>query len=111
MLVTDAAGPAGAKPGRYRLGEQDVDLTADGRVLLVGQEKLAGSALRMDRGVDNLRQRRPRALLLFFGKFDRAGIEVVPIVMVDLGFQLREPKAMLGQPGGRIVMTGQKSQQ
>ena len=27
VLVTDAAGPAGAKPGRYRLGEQDVDLT------------------------------------------------------------------------------------
>jgi N-acetylglucosamine-6-phosphate deacetylase len=54
VLVTDAAGPAGAKPGRYRLGEQDVDLTADGRVVLAGQEKLAGSALRMDRGVENL---------------------------------------------------------
>jgi len=54
VLVTDAAGPAGAKPGRYRLGEQDVDLTADGRVVLAGQEKLAGSALRIDRGVENL---------------------------------------------------------
>jgi N-acetylglucosamine-6-phosphate deacetylase len=54
VLVTDAAGPAGATPGRYRLGEQDVDLTADGRVVLAGQDKLAGSALRMDRGVENL---------------------------------------------------------
>jgi len=54
VLVTDAAGPAGAAPGRYRLGEQDVDLTADGRVVLAGQDKLAGSALRMDRGVENL---------------------------------------------------------
>jgi N-acetylglucosamine-6-phosphate deacetylase len=54
VLVTDAAGPAGAKPGRYRLGEQDVDLTTDGRVVLAGQDKLAGSALRMDRGVENL---------------------------------------------------------
>jgi N-acetylglucosamine-6-phosphate deacetylase len=54
ILVTDAAGPAGAKPGRYRLGEQDVDLTADGRVVLAGQEKLAGSALRMDHGIENL---------------------------------------------------------
>ena len=54
VLVTDAAGPAGAKPGRYRLGEQDVDLTADGRVVLAGQDKLAGSALRLDRGVENL---------------------------------------------------------
>src|SRR5579872_2549500 len=54
LLVTDASAPAGAKPGRYRLGEQDVDLTADNRVVLAGQDRLAGSALRMDRGVENL---------------------------------------------------------
>ena len=54
VLVTDAAAPAGCKPGRYRLGEQDVDLTADNRVTLAGQDRLAGSALRMDRGVENL---------------------------------------------------------
>ena len=54
VLVTDAAAPAGCPPGRYRLGEQPVDLTADNRVVLVGQERLAGSALRMDRGVENL---------------------------------------------------------
>jgi N-acetylglucosamine-6-phosphate deacetylase len=36
------------------LGEQAVELTADNRVMLVGQERLAGSALRMDRGVENL---------------------------------------------------------
>ena len=54
VLVTDAATPAGAAPGRYRLGEQDVDHTADGRVVLAGQDRLAGSALRMDRGVENL---------------------------------------------------------
>jgi N-acetylglucosamine-6-phosphate deacetylase len=54
VLITDAAAPAGASPGRYRLGEQDVDHTPDGRVVLAGTERLAGSALRMDRGVDNL---------------------------------------------------------
>jgi N-acetylglucosamine-6-phosphate deacetylase len=54
VLVTDAAAPAGCPPGRYQLGEQPVDLTADQRVMLVGQERLAGSALRMDRGVENL---------------------------------------------------------
>jgi N-acetylglucosamine-6-phosphate deacetylase len=54
LLVTDASSPAGCKPGRYRLGEQDVDLTPDNRVVLAGQERLAGSALRMDRGVENL---------------------------------------------------------
>jgi N-acetylglucosamine-6-phosphate deacetylase len=54
VLVTDAAPPAGAPPGRYRLGEQEVDLTADGRVVLAGQDRLAGSALRMDHGIANL---------------------------------------------------------
>lgn len=54
VLITDAAAPAGCPPGRYQLGEQAVDLTADNRVVLVGQERLAGSALRMDRGVENL---------------------------------------------------------
>lgn len=54
VLVTDAAAPAGAVPGRYRLGEQDVDLSADDRVVLAGTGKLAGSALKMNRGVTNL---------------------------------------------------------
>ncbi|MGH9720530.1 MAG: N-acetylglucosamine-6-phosphate deacetylase [Bryobacteraceae bacterium] len=54
VLVTDASSPAGAKPGRYQLGEQAVDLTEDNRVVLAGQDKLAGSALRMDDGVANL---------------------------------------------------------
>jgi N-acetylglucosamine-6-phosphate deacetylase len=54
VLVTDASSPAGAKPGRYSLGEQTVILTEDNRVILSGQDKLAGSALRMDHGVQNL---------------------------------------------------------
>jgi N-acetylglucosamine-6-phosphate deacetylase len=32
----------------------EVDLTAEGRVTLAGTRTLAGSALRMDRGVENL---------------------------------------------------------
>lgn len=54
VLVTDAAAPAGAAPGRYYLGEQPVDLTADDRVVLAGTEKLAGSALRMHRAIENV---------------------------------------------------------
>lgn len=42
VLITDAAAPAGCAPGRYYLGEQAVELTADNRVMLVGQERLAG---------------------------------------------------------------------
>jgi N-acetylglucosamine-6-phosphate deacetylase len=54
VLVTDASMPALAKPGLYRLGEVDVELTTDGRVVVAGQSRLAGSALRMDDGVSNL---------------------------------------------------------
>ncbi len=54
VLVTDAAAPAGAAPGRYLLADQPVDLTEDGRVVLAGTQRLAGSALSMNRGVANL---------------------------------------------------------
>lgn len=54
VLVTDAATPAGAAPGRYRLGTVEIELLPEGRVVLAGGDRLAGSALRMDRGVENL---------------------------------------------------------
>jgi N-acetylglucosamine-6-phosphate deacetylase len=54
VLVTDAVMPAGCPPGRYKLGEVDVELHPDDRVTLIGQEKLAGSSLKMHRGVENL---------------------------------------------------------
>jgi N-acetylglucosamine-6-phosphate deacetylase len=54
VLVTDAAAPAGAPPGRYMLGDQPADHTTDGRVVLAGTDRLAGSALKMQDGVANL---------------------------------------------------------
>jgi N-acetylglucosamine-6-phosphate deacetylase len=54
ILVTDAAAPAGAAPGRYRLGELDVELKPDDRVVLTGTQKLAGSALRMNVAIANM---------------------------------------------------------
>jgi N-acetylglucosamine-6-phosphate deacetylase len=54
VLVTDAATPAGASPGQYRLGGLAIELTADNRVVLADSGRLAGSALRMDRGIENL---------------------------------------------------------
>ena len=53
LLVTDAMAAAAAPPGRFRLGELDVERDADGRVGLPGTEHLAGSALTMDRAVAN----------------------------------------------------------
>ena len=54
VLVTDASSPAGCPPGRYKMGEQMVDLSAEDRVTLAGSDRLAGSALRMNHGLDNL---------------------------------------------------------
>jgi N-acetylglucosamine-6-phosphate deacetylase len=55
ILVTDAAAPAGATPGPYRLGELNVELTQDERVVLTGSNgKLAGSALKMNHAISNL---------------------------------------------------------
>lgn len=53
VLVTDASTPAGATPGPFHLGELEVELTADERVVLRGGTRLAGSALRMDRAIGN----------------------------------------------------------
>lgn len=54
VLVTDAVMPAGCRPGPYRLGEVDVELHADDRVTLAGGDRLAGSSLKMHRGVQKL---------------------------------------------------------
>lgn len=53
ILVTDAVAPAHCPPGTYRLGEQDVELLPSRRVELLSSRRLAGSALSMDRGVEN----------------------------------------------------------
>ena len=54
VLVTDASSPAGAAPGRYYLGRQAVDLNEQGRVVLAGTDRLAGSALTMIDAVRNV---------------------------------------------------------
>jgi N-acetylglucosamine-6-phosphate deacetylase len=54
VLITDAVAPAGCEPGPYKLGEVDVILHAEGKVTLRDGQRLAGSSLHMDRGVENL---------------------------------------------------------
>jgi N-acetylglucosamine-6-phosphate deacetylase len=54
LLVTDAVMPSGCAPGPYKLGEVDVELHSDGSVRLLGGTRLAGSALRMDRALENV---------------------------------------------------------
>ena len=54
ILVTDAVAPAGCPPGVYRLGSSELKLSEDGSVRLIGSGRLAGSALRIDRALENL---------------------------------------------------------
>lgn len=54
ILITDAVAPAEMPPGRYRLGEEEVILTEEGRVSKPGEWNLAGSALTLDRAVINV---------------------------------------------------------
>ena len=56
ILVTDAVAPARCQPGIYRLGEQEVELLPEQRVELTSTRRLAGSALSMDRGIQNVMQ-------------------------------------------------------
>jgi N-acetylglucosamine-6-phosphate deacetylase len=53
ILVTDAVAPAECAPGFFRLGEVDVELLPEGRVVMRGGTRLAGSALRMDTAIGN----------------------------------------------------------
>ncbi len=52
ILITDAVMPALCPPGFYDLGETPVELKEDGRVVLRGGTRLAGSSLRMDRAIE-----------------------------------------------------------
>jgi N-acetylglucosamine-6-phosphate deacetylase len=54
VLITDAVMPAMCAPGQYRLGEVEVELKEDQRVVLRGGERLAGSSLRMDQAIANV---------------------------------------------------------
>jgi len=54
VLITDAVMPAMCAPGPYRLGEVEVELKEDQRVVLRGGTRLAGSSLRMDAAISNV---------------------------------------------------------
>lgn len=54
ILITDAMAAAAAPPGKYRLGEVLAEVGSDGYVRLPGTPYLAGSALTMDRAVENV---------------------------------------------------------
>jgi N-acetylglucosamine-6-phosphate deacetylase len=53
IFTTDAMSAAGAPPGRYKLGRLELEVGGDQIVRLPGSPYFAGSALRLDQGVEN----------------------------------------------------------
>ena len=56
VLTTDSMAGAGASPGRYRLGDAEVEVRFDGSARQVTTSRLAGSTLTMDRAITNVIQ-------------------------------------------------------
>jgi N-acetylglucosamine-6-phosphate deacetylase len=54
VLTTDSMAGAGAPPGKYTLGNLEVDVGSDGAARLAGTSRLAGSTLTMDRAIANV---------------------------------------------------------
>ena len=54
VLTTDSMAGAGASPGKYTLGDLEVDVGSDRAARLVGTSRLAGSTLTMDRAIANV---------------------------------------------------------
>ena len=54
ILVSDAVYLAGQKPGIYKQTHHKVELTPDGKIQIVGSPYLAGSALELYKGVQNV---------------------------------------------------------
>jgi len=54
VLTTDSMAGAGASPGRYTLGDLEVEVGSDGAARLAGTSRLAGSTLTIDRAIGNV---------------------------------------------------------
>ncbi len=56
VLTTDSMAGAGASPGRYTMGDLEVEVGSDGTARSVTTSRLAGSTLTMDRAITNVIQ-------------------------------------------------------
>jgi N-acetylglucosamine-6-phosphate deacetylase len=84
ILTCDASSLAGLPPGRYREWEQDIEVQADGKVMLSGTEFLAGSGVFTDRCVANV--------MRFAGLGCREALEMA----------IDRPRKLLGLPERRL---------
>jgi len=92
ILTTDSMAGAGASPGKYTLGDLEVEVGSDGAARLAGASRLAGSTLTMDRAITNVVRFAgidlPSAIYMAAKNaqklFPEAGREIVPGNSADL---------------------------
>ncbi len=85
ILITDAMAAAAAPPGNYRLGIVLAEVGEDGYVRLPGTPYLAGSALTMDRAIENT------ARFAGLGLFEA------------IGFATAQPRQLFPDRGGGLT--------
>jgi N-acetylglucosamine-6-phosphate deacetylase len=54
LLTTDAVSAAGQPPGKFELGDLEIEVNNEGRSCLVGTDSLAGSTLSMPKSITNI---------------------------------------------------------
>ena len=89
ILTTDAMAAAGAGPGRYTIGDLELEVTEDEVVRVPGALNFAGSALRLDEGV-----RRAQQWLKL--SEEKVGLMASVVPAVALGFDPTPNQANLG---------------
>lgn len=95
ILITDAMAAAAGPPGTYRMGEVLAEVGPDGYVRLPGTPYLAGSALTMDRAVENIARFTGISLWEAIGLATRQPRRLFP----DLGVGIA-----LGEPADLLVL-------
>jgi N-acetylglucosamine-6-phosphate deacetylase len=86
VLTCDASSLAGLPPGRYREWEQDLEITADGKIVVAGTPFLAGSAAFTEVCVENVMR--------------HAGVSLADAV--DMASS--RPRELLGLPSRRLTV-------
>jgi N-acetylglucosamine-6-phosphate deacetylase len=112
ILVTDAMAAAGAPPGRYSIGELELEVGADRIVRQPGSPNFAGSALTMNEAVANLvrfahiplADAWDAASLVPWALLTKAGVVRGPLTSTVIGnFADGELKMVAALRGGRVL--------
>jgi N-acetylglucosamine-6-phosphate deacetylase len=99
VLTTDCMAGAGASPGRYTLGDLEVEVGSDRAARLIGNSRLAGSSLTMDRAISNV---------IHFAEIDLASAIQMASQNAQKLFPEVKGEVIPGHSGNLVLFTYQK---